>query len=87
MAVFSPVFQPPAGKQASQRRCRIGEYRTAARGQSKKLRLMNIIDDCMRHASNREDFISLMESEGYKVRWEAARRNITYTTPQRLAVP
>lgn len=22
-----------------------------------------------------------MESEGYKVRWEAARRNITYTTP------
>ena len=24
---------------------------------------------------------TLMASEGYKVRWEAARRNITYTTP------
>ena len=22
-----------------------------------------------------------MESEGYKVRWETSRRNITYTTP------
>ena len=30
---------------------------------------------------NREEFIALMESEGYKVRWETSRRNITYTTP------
>ena len=59
----------------------IGEYHTAARGQSKKLQLMNIINDCMGHASNREEFIALMESEGYKVRWETSRRNITYTTP------
>lgn len=59
----------------------IGEYHTAARGQSKKLQLMNIINDCMRHASNREEFIALMESEGYKVRWEKSRKNITYTTP------
>ena len=51
----------------------IGEYHTAARGQSKKLQLMNIINDCMRHASNREEFIALMESEGYKVRWEKSR--------------
>ena len=48
----------------------IGEYHTAARGQSKKLQLMNIINDCMRHAFTREEFIALMESEGYKVRWE-----------------
>lgn len=59
----------------------VGEYHTAVRGQSKKLQLMNIINDCMRHASTREEFIALMESEGYKVRWEASRRNITYTTP------
>lgn len=59
----------------------IGEYHTATRGQSKKLQLMNIINDCMRHASNREEFIALMESEGYKVRWEKSRKNITYTTP------
>ncbi|MEI3515135.1 MAG: hypothetical protein V8Q37_05780 [Angelakisella sp.] len=43
---------------------------------------MNIINDCMRHASNHEEFIALMEeSEGYKVRWEKSRKNITYTTP------
>ena len=40
----------------------IGEYHTAARGQSKKLQLMNIINDCMGHASNREEFIALIES-------------------------
>lgn len=59
----------------------IGEYHVAARGQSKKLQLMNIINDCMRHAHNQEEFIALMESEGYKVRWENSRHNITYTTP------
>ena len=58
-----------------------GEYHTAVRGESRKLRLMNVIDDCMRHAHNREEFIALMVSEGYKVRWEKNRRNITYTAP------
>lgn len=75
-----PVFQPREQKQKT-KTMTIGEYHTAARGQSKKLQLMNIINDCMRHASNREEFIALMESEGYKVRWEKSRKNITYTTP------
>ena len=75
-----PVFQPREQKQKT-RTMTIGEYHTAARGQSKKLQLMNIINECMRHASNREEFIALMESEGYKVRWEKSRCNITYTTP------
>ena len=75
-----PVFQPREQKQKT-KTMTIGEYHTAARGQSKKLQLMNIINDCMRHASNREEFIALMESEGCKVRWEESRRNITYTTP------
>lgn len=75
-----PVFQPREQKQKT-KTMSIGEYHTAARGQSKKLQLMNIINDCMRHASNREEFIALMESEGYKVRWEKSRKNITYTTP------
>ena len=75
-----PVFQPSERKQKT-KTMTIGEYHTAARGQSKKLQLMNIINNCMRHASNREEFIALMESEGYKVRWEESRRNITYTTP------
>ena len=58
-----------------------GEYHTAVRGESRKLQLMNVINDCMRHAHSREEFIALMESEGYKVRWEKNRRNITYTAP------
>ncbi len=75
-----PVFQPKDRRQKT-KAMTVGEYHTAARGQSKKLQLMNIINDCMRDASNREEFIALMESEGYKVRWEASRRNITYTAP------
>ena len=75
-----PVFNPTNRKEKT-KTMSIGEYHTAARGQSKKLQLMNLINDCMRHASNREEFIVLMKSEGYKVRWEASRRNITYTTP------
>ena len=58
------------------------EYRSAAKGESWKFRLMNAIDQCMRYASTKEDFISLMESEGYQVRWSASRKSITYTTPQ-----
>ena len=75
-----PVFNPTNRKEKT-KTMSIGEYHTAARGQSKKLQLMNIINDCMRHASSREEFLALMESEGYKVRWETSRRNITYTTP------
>ena len=75
-----PVFVPNPNRQKS-KHMTMGEYKIAARGQSKKLQLMNIINDCMRHASNRDEFIALMESEGYKVRWEKSRQNITYTTP------
>lgn len=75
-----PVFTPDPNRNKS-KIMTTGEYHTAARGQSKKLQLMNIINDCMRHASTREEFIALMESEGCKVRWEKSRKNITYTTP------
>ena len=57
------------------------EYRSAAKGESWKFRLINTIDDCMRFAGSREEFISLMKSEGYAVRWEDSRKSITYTTP------
>lgn len=75
-----PVFQPRDRKEKT-KAMTIGKYHTAARGQSKKLQLMNLISDCMRHASSRVEFVALMESEGCKVRWEASRRNITYTMP------
>ena len=73
---------PPPQKQVKQKRMNTREYRSAAKGESWKFRLMNAIDQCMRYASTREDFISLMESEGYQVRWTDSRKNITYTTPQ-----
>ncbi len=58
------------------------EYRSAAKGESWKFRLMNTIDQCMKYAETKEEFISLMESEGYQVRWTDSRKNITYTTPE-----
>ena len=75
-----PVFVPNPNRSKT-KSMTVGEYHTAARGDSKKLLLMNVINDCMRHASSKEEFIALMESEGYKVRWENDRKNITYTNP------
>ena len=63
---------PPPQKQVKEKRMGTREYRSAAKGESWKFRLMNAIDQCMRFASTREDFISLMESEGYQVRWTDA---------------
>ena len=73
---------PPPQKQMKQKRMSSREYRSAAKGESWKFRLIDTIDQCMRYAETREDFISLMESEGYQVHWTEGRKNITYTTPQ-----
>ena len=76
-----PVFEPTA----QQARGMSGaEYHTALKGQSWKLRLMNTIDECMKYAADKDAFVSLMESEGYAVRWESSRKYITYTTPDGL---
>lgn len=69
--------QPKKAKGMSSR-----EYRSAAKGESWKFRLMNTIDQCMWYASTKEEFIALMKSEGYEVRWTDGRKNITYTTPK-----
>ena len=73
-----PVFE--AARQQS-RGMSGAEYHTALKGQSWKLRLMNTIDACMKYAADKDAFVSLMESEGYTVRWESSRKYITYTTP------
>ena len=76
-----PVFDAPT----QQARGMSGaEYHTALKGQSWKLRLMNTIDECMKYAADKDAFVSLMESEGYAVRWEDTRKYITYTTPDGL---
>ena len=76
-----PVFE--AARQQS-RGMSGAEYHTALKGQSWKLRLMNTIDACMKYAVDKDAFVSLMESEGYQVRWEISRKYITYTTPDGL---
>lgn len=79
-----PVFDAPT----QQARGMSGaEYHTALKGQSWKLRLMNTIDECMKYAADRDAFVSLMESEGYTVRWEDTRKYITYTTPDGMRKP
>jgi len=74
-----PVFQPQKKKRVKSMSG--AEYHAAARGESWKFRLMNMIDECMRYAHSREEFITLMLSEGYDVRWTDSRKSITYTTP------
>ena len=76
-----PVFDAPT----QQARGMSGaEYHTALKGQSWKLRLMNAIDECIKYASDKDAFVSLMASEGYAVRWESGRKYITYTTPDSM---
>ena len=77
LPVFDAPTQQPRGMSGA-------EYHTALKGQSWKLRLINTIDECMKYAADKDAFVSLMESEGYAVRWESGRKYITYTTPDGL---
>lgn len=60
----------------------VAEYHAAAKGESWKMRLINTIDECMKYAVGKEQFIELMEFEGYSVKWTDTRKSITYTTPK-----
>lgn len=60
----------------------VAEYHAAVKGESWKIRLMNTIDECMKHAASKDEFIELMEFEGYGVKWTDTRKSITYTTPK-----
>ena len=57
------------------------EYYPAAKGESWKFELMRVIDECMRCAGSREEFLILLRSEGYDATWTDGRKNITYVTP------
>ena len=57
------------------------EYYTASKGESWKFELMRVIDECMRCAGDREEFLVLLCSEGYDATWTDGRKNITYVTP------
>ena len=60
------------------------EYYTASKGESWKFELMRVIDECMRCAGNREEFLALLRAEGYDAMWTDSRKNITYITPSGL---
>ena len=58
------------------------EYYTALKGESWKFELMRVIDECMRCAGSREEFLILLRSEGYDATWTDSRKNITYVRQQ-----
>ena len=74
-----PKFQKDEQRQS--RGMSNAEYYTADRGESWKFELMRVIDECMRCAGNREEFLVLLRSEGYNATWTDGRKNITYVTP------
>ena len=77
-----PKFQRDGQRQA--RGMSNAEYYTASKGESWKFELMRVIDECMRCAGNREEFLILLRSEGYDATWTDSRKNITYITPSGL---
>ena len=74
-----PKFQRDGQRQS--RGMSNAEYYTASKGESWKFELMRVIDECMRCAGSREEFLILLRSEGYDATWTDSRKNITYTTP------
>ena len=74
-----PKFQRDGQRQS--RGMSNAEYYTASKGESWKFELMRVIDECMRCAGNREEFLVLLRSEGHDAAWTGSRKNITYTTP------
>ena len=75
-----PKFQKDEQRQS--RGMSNAECYTAVKGESWKFELMRVIDDCMRYAGNREEFLALLRAEGYDATWTDSRKNITYTTPE-----
>ena len=74
-----PKFQRDGQRQS--RGMSNAEYYTASKGESWKFELMRVIDECMRYAGNRDEFLTLLRAEGYDAAWRDSRKNITYTTP------
>ena len=58
-----------------------GEFRLAERNESWKFTLIKAIEEALTYSETKADFIRNMEVEGYSVRWEEGRKNITYTCP------
>ena len=75
LEVLTP-YKKPKQKSINQR-----EYRTALRGDSKKLKLTNAIDYAVATSRSKKQFIEQMDKLGYGVKWIDHYKYITYTTP------
>jgi hypothetical protein len=58
-----------------------GEYRAKREGSSWKAEILHAGLAAKKVARNQDEFIGIMNSFGYQVRWEETRKVITYTTP------
>lgn len=58
-----------------------GEYRMAMKGESWKFALMFTIDNAMKRAKTKKEFMDEMKKNGYEVMWTDDRKYITYTCP------
>lgn len=56
-----------------------GEYRMAMKGESWKFTLMYTIDNAMKSAKTKKEFMDEMKRNGYEVLWTDERKYITYT--------
>lgn len=59
---------------------KINEYKVIEKGNSWKKKLIEDIEDTMKLAKNKYEFIRMMNEKGYKVTWRKERKYITYTT-------
>ena len=81
LSVLPEFKQTFDGKSISTR-----EYRAALKGDSWKFKAIFTIENAMTRAASKEDFIAIMESEGYSVTWTDSRKYITYTCPSGMKV-
>ena len=58
-----------------------GEYRMAMKGESWKFALMYTIDNAMKEAKTKKEFMDEMKKSGFEVMWTDDRKYITYTCP------
>ena len=67
--------------ETKEKRLSDGEYRMAMKGESWKFALMFTIDNVMKRAKTKQEFIDEMKRNGYQVLWTDERKYITYTCP------
>lgn len=58
-----------------------GEYRMVMKGESWKFALMYTIDNAMKKAKTKQEFMDEMRRNGYEVLWTDERKHITYICP------